>query len=487
MENHKTYIFLLALSCGLALGLTPLIRRLAMRWNVLDHPGTRKIHHRPIPLLGGLAVALAMWLPIAALWLYDNRVAAMLRAREDVVLQILLGGLAMLVLGVYDDLCGLNARKKLMAQLPVAMVLVVAGLSFQSVTIPFLGSVPLGWAGPLLTVLWVIGITNAINLVDGIDGLACGVSFFAAATTAIISIYNGNVVGAVIMTALAGACLGFLPYNFNPARIFLGDTGSLFLGMTLAVSALLTSQKGTLAASLLIPVLVLGFPIIDTLLAMVRRAVRGKSMFSGDAGHIHHRLLARGLNHRQASLIIYGFCLMCGLVAVVTVMENNLGMAFGFTALFVVLFAGLRALGYWKAFAQLGKSPERLHFKLLYHVAETAKCKLALASRLEDIPAILQTVCLEYQKPGFKISWPRNGNHVSGEHLWLAPGIQSVDGLPVETHEFTDTGMRLDFFLSRRNDHDELHLEKRNLLSSLAEAANQRLAALQKAPPAPAA
>lgn len=483
MGSYKTYIVLLALSCGLGLLLTPLVQRLARRANVLDHPGTRKIHHRPIPLLGGLAIALAMWLPIAALWLYDNRVAALLRLREASVLQILLSGLAMLLLGLYDDLKGLNARKKFMAQLPVAIVLVLAGVGFQSVTIPSLGTVSLGWAGPLLTVLWLIGITNAINLVDGIDGLACGVSFFAAATIAIISIYNDHAVGAVIMTALAGACLGFLPYNFNPARIFLGDTGSLFLGMTLAVSALLTSQKGTLATSLLIPVLVLGFPIIDTLLAMIRRAVRGKSMFSGDAGHIHHRLLARGLNHRQASLIIYAFCLLCGMVALITVMENNLGMAFGFAALFLVLFAGLRALGYWKALTQLGKTPERLHFRLLYHVAELAKCKLALATNIQQIPQILQMVCEEYQKPGFKISWPGNGCHAAGEHIWLQPGLHNVNGLPVETHEFTDTGMRLDFYLHHRDDQDELHLEKRNLLSALAEAANHRLADLLKPPP----
>ncbi|WCJ59753.1 MraY family glycosyltransferase [Fontisphaera persica] len=483
MGNYKTYAVLVALSCGLALVLTPLIRRLALRANVLDHPGTRKIHHRPIPLLGGLAIALAMWLPITALWLYDNRVAAFLRAREGMVLQILLSGLAMLLLGVYDDLRGLNARKKLMAQLPVALVLVISGVGFESITIPSLGSVPLGWAGPVLTLLWLVGITNAINLVDGIDGLASGVAFFAATTIAVISIYNDNVVGAVIMTALAGACLGFLPYNFNPARIFLGDTGSLFLGMTLAVSSLLTSQKGTLAASLLIPVLVLGFPVIDTLLAMVRRAVRGKSMFSGDAGHIHHRLLARGLSHRQASLIIYAFCLLCGLVALVTVMENSMGMAFGFAALFVVLFAGLRALGYWKALSQLGKSPERLQFKFLYHVAELAKCKLALANDVQQIPQILQMVCQEYQKPGFKISWPANGHHAAAEHLWLQPEISTVKDLPVETHEFSDTGMRLDFYLHHRDDQDELHLEKRNLLSSLAEAANQRLAALLKSLP----
>ena len=484
MGSYKTYFVLLALSFGLALLLTPLVRWFAFRFQILDHPGTRKIHHRPIPLLGGLAIALAMWLPIAALWMYDNRIANLLRAREAVVLHILLSGLAMLLLGLYDDFKGLNARRKLMAQLPVAAVLVLAGVGFENLTLPTLGSVPLGWAGPVLTMLWIIGITNAINLVDGIDGLACGVSFFAATTIAIISIYNDNTIGAVMMTALAGACLGFLPFNFNPARIFLGDTGSLFLGMTLAVSALLTSQKGTLAASLLIPVLVLGFPIIDTLLAMVRRAVRGKSMFSGDAGHIHHRLLARGLNHRQASLIIYAFCLLCGLVAMVTVMQNSAGMVFGFVALFLVLIAGLHTLGYWKALTQLGKTPERLHFRLLYHVAEAAKCKLALAQDVEQIPPILQMVCQEYQKPGFKISWPGNGHHQGAEHIWLAPDIQNVKELPVEAHEFTDTGMKLEFYLRHRDDQDELHLEKRNLLSTLAEAANRRLATLLKSPPA---
>jgi UDP-GlcNAc:undecaprenyl-phosphate GlcNAc-1-phosphate transferase len=481
MANYKTYYVLLILACGTSLLLTPLIMRLATRLGAMDHPGARKVHRQPIPLLGGLAVALGVWLPILALFWYDNRVSAALRERGDMVLLIFLSGLAMLFVGVIDDLRGLNARKKFLVQLPVAIVLVVSGIQFKNLTIPGLGSVDLGFWGPILTVMWLVGITNAINLVDGIDGLAAGVAMFAGAASAMIALHNNNVVAAVLMTALVGACFGFLPFNFNPARIFLGDTGSLFLGMTLAVCSMTTSQKGVLATSLLIPILVLGFPIVDTLLAMTRRVVQGKSMFSSDAGHIHHRMLAYGLSHRQAALAIYAVCILCGLVGLVTVLENNLGIAIGFAGLFFVLYVGLRSLGYVKTLMNLVNSPERLKFKTLYYCAEMTKCKIGLAADSRQLAQILETLCREFEKPGFCLQIPGANNEVFRHRWFRDQGADATGGnsgqLASEAHEFTNTGVKIEFFFVPRNDHDELHLEKRNLLGSLAEVANDRVAA----------
>lgn len=483
MANYKTYYVLLILACGTSLLLTPLIIRLATRLGVLDHPGTRKIHRQPVPLLGGLAVAGGVWLPILALCFYDNRVTAVLRERGEMLLLILLSGLAMLFVGMIDDFRGLNARKKFFVQLPVAVVLVLSDIHFENLTIPGLGTVDLGWLGPVLTVLWLVGITNAINLVDGIDGLAAGVAMFAAAASALIAVHNNNVVAAVLMTAVAGACLGFLPFNFNPARIFLGDTGSLFLGMTLAVCSVTTSQKGVLATSLLIPILVLGFPIVDTLLAMTRRVVQGKSMFTSDAGHIHHRMLAYGLSHRQAAIAIYAVCILCGLVGLVTVLENNLGIAIGFAGLFFVLYVGLRSLGYVKTLMNLVNSPERLKFKTLYYCVEMNKCKLGLAADPRQVAEILEAVCREFEKPGFRLQIPGANGHLF-QHRWFRNGAGALpDGVPAEltseAHEFANTGMTIEFFFTPRNDLDELQVEKRNLLASLAEAANDRIAALQ--------
>jgi UDP-GlcNAc:undecaprenyl-phosphate GlcNAc-1-phosphate transferase len=479
MSNYKTYWVILILSGVATLVLTPLVIHLARRFGALDQPGARKVHRQPMPLLGGLAVAAGMWLPIAALCFYDNRVSKILLERWELIIPVLCSSLVMLGLGVIDDLRGLNARIKFMVQLPVALVLVMSGLRFENLTLPGLGAITLAGLGPVITVAWIVGITNAVNLVDGIDGLAAGVALFAAAASALIAIMNDNVLGAVLMTAMAGACLGFLPFNFNPARIFLGDTGSLFLGMTLAVSSIVTQQKGALAASLLIPVLVLGFPIVDTLLAMARRVVRGKSMFSGDAGHIHHRLLAKGMSHRQAALTIYIICILCGLVALLTVMQNNLGMAIGFAGMFFVLYVALRSLGYVKTLLSLINSPDRLKFKLLYHCTETAKCRLGLAENREQVLRALEELCLDFGKPGFTLQVAAMNGSPAFEHRWRGPSKQADTALLArESFEFANTGLKLEFHLEPLDDNDELHLEKRNQLGGIAEAVNNRMAAL---------
>ena len=245
--------------------------------------------------MGGIGVFLGMWVPLLLLSFWDNKITAQMATKWPTLFGIFLAGLAMLLVGICDDKYGLSAGWKFAVQLVVAVLLVFNGLYFSVITVPFFGKLSLGIAGPLLTIVWIVGITNAFNLIDGIDGLAAGVTFFIAVVTAVIAIVNGNVLMALTMCSLGGACLGFLRYNYNPSRIFLGDTGSLFIGMTLATTSVASNFKGTFAASMIVPVMLLGYPIFETLLSMAHRKMRGKPVYTPDNGHIHHRLIEKGL------------------------------------------------------------------------------------------------------------------------------------------------------------------------------------------------
>jgi UDP-GlcNAc:undecaprenyl-phosphate GlcNAc-1-phosphate transferase len=220
---------------------------------------------------------------------------------------LLVGGVIMALVGMIDDVRGIGAKYKLLGQIVAATVAFAGGASIDGVTVPGMGYVVFDASiSYVLTLVWILAFINAVNLIDGLDGLAGGVAFFAALTNCVVALFNGNVMVAILYATLGGAVLGFLFYNFNPATIFLGDTGSLFLGYVLGTAALLSGrQKEGALVSLLVPVLALGLPLTDTLLAMVRRFLERRSIFSSDRGHIHHRLLDLGVTHRRAVLILY--------------------------------------------------------------------------------------------------------------------------------------------------------------------------------------
>jgi len=312
--NTVVVAFLIALT--VALVLTPLIRGAAVRSGVLDHALTsRKIHGRPIPRLGGVAIVVAFYTPLVALFFFDTGVGRLLWSQPQRALALILGGLAMAALGVYDDLNGSGARIKFTVQVLVAAGMWWAGYRADSIATPF-GTLELGLLGFPVTVLWIVGITNALNLIDGLDGLATGIALAAAATIFWVSFANHRALMALFMVCLAGGLLGFLRYNFHPASIFMGDSGSLFVGFVLAATALQTHEKSTTAVALLVPIVALGLPIGDTLLSMARRTLRGQPMFSSDRGHIHHRLMARGLSHRATVLALYGITVVLSGMAV---------------------------------------------------------------------------------------------------------------------------------------------------------------------------
>ncbi len=346
-----TYVLVSLLAALGALAATPLVLRLAHRFDLFDAPDARKIHDDDsIPRLGGLAIVAPMLLAGLAALLPGGPAAEALRAASPVLLVIAVSGLGVFAMGLADDLTGLRPRTKLLVQTLAATGVFMAGARIDHLELPPFGPLPLGLLAWPATLLWILGLTNAVNLIDGLDGLAAGVCAIAAGVLAAFAIIRGDVVIAVPMLALAGALLGFLVFNFNPARIFMGDSGSQFVGFVLASISLVGYYKATTAAALALPLLALGVPIFDMLLAIARRVLAGRSPLAADREHIHHKLLERGLPHRAAVLALYAAtAVVAALGLTMTVWRDvrALGVFVGAGLFLVALFAlsGVRPLG----------------------------------------------------------------------------------------------------------------------------------------------
>jgi UDP-GlcNAc:undecaprenyl-phosphate GlcNAc-1-phosphate transferase len=316
----------LALMAGAAAALlsallTPLGIRLARQVALLDTPHAGKIHLRPTPTAGGLPVALAFFLTLWAVlvWIEPGPARDLTGAAG-----LTFAALVLLALGLYDDVRGANVGLKLGVQVPVGVIIYLAGFRVERLTNPFGADVVLGVASLPLTVLWVVAIVNAVNLIDGLDGLAAGIGLLAALALALVGLTRGEILVLLLATILAGSLAGFLPYNFPPARIFLGDTGSLLLGLLLATVGLVENRKATVALALVGPIVSMLVPILDTLLAVIRRARNGQHPFQGDTLHLHHRLLALGLTQRRAVLLIWAAsAYFAGLAVVLSVLPKR--------------------------------------------------------------------------------------------------------------------------------------------------------------------
>ena len=299
--------------------LTPPVKKLAYRIGAIDVPKDgRRMHKRPTPRLGGLAI------------FGGFLIAAVLTGQlTPQRLWILAGDAVIVVLGIFDDRNALSAKFKFVIQILAAAIPVVFGdLRIAMFTNPFLFSDSLYWnLGALsipITILWIVAITNAVNLIDGLDGLAVGVSSIASMTMLAVALFIGETEIAVILAALAGACVGFMPYNLNPASIFMGDTGSTFLGYMLATLSIQGLFKVYALISFAVPFLILGLPIFDTAFAILRRVLSGRSPLSPDRGHVHHRLIDMGFNQKQAVAILYVISVVLGLIAVVLTTSGEL-------------------------------------------------------------------------------------------------------------------------------------------------------------------
>jgi len=333
------YSLALALAAAaVAFAVTPVVIAAARRAGAFDHPGPRRIHRAPVPTLGGLALVLAVLGVAWAARLLPGPAAAL-----DVkpLLGLTLAAIPVVALGLVDDLRGATPWAKLAIQTSAAMVLVLFGYGVPVLTNPFNGTFASGAFNVPLTVAWVLVVTNAVNLIDGLDGLASGAVLIAAATLWWVGRSHADFYVMFISALLIGATFGFLRYNFPPARIFMGDTGSQFLGLTLAAVSLLENRKGTAAVTLLLPLVALAVPILDGSVAFLRRLVRGRPVFHADVGHIHHRLLRLGLSPRSALLALWGVCAFCGAMAALLAALPRAAAATIALALAVALFAAL--------------------------------------------------------------------------------------------------------------------------------------------------
>ena len=323
MDFALPYICVAAAALLVTWALTPLARRIAMRAGAIDYPSKRRINTEPTPRLGGLAVfaglAVACLLQIHGTlnWGWPS---ALVPHPSMVIDYPLLGLSFVLIVGIgaADDILQLAPKVKFAGQLVAAIVAASSGLLIHSVINPFgPGFLQLGWLAYPITVLYLVAFTNVINLINGLDGLATGISGIAACSMFTFAILAGRTDAAALSIALFGACLGFLRYNFHPASIFLGDSGSLLLGFALGAISLLSVSRTAALTSLIMPLIVAGVPIIDTFSAIVRRMRAHVSIGQADKGHIHHRLIQEGYDQRQAVLLIYAWCLLLSLGAIV--------------------------------------------------------------------------------------------------------------------------------------------------------------------------
>jgi UDP-GlcNAc:undecaprenyl-phosphate/decaprenyl-phosphate GlcNAc-1-phosphate transferase len=300
-------IFAFIASLITVLIVTPFIIKLAIKIGATDKPNERKVHEKLMPRLGGLAIFIGVIVGYLVAGLYDQPVTA-----------ITLGGVLIIALGILDDIYDLSAKKKLLGQLLVAGIIVSTGLTIEFISIPFVVErFDLGlWSYPV-TILWIVGITNAINLIDGLDGLAGGISAIGMLTIAIMAGLLGKFLILTIAIIVLGSTIGFLFYNFYPAKIFMGDTGALFLGYVISILSLLGLYKSVTLFSFIVPIIILGVPIFDTSFAIIRRIVNKQPISAPDKSHLHHRILALGLSHRSTVLAIYGLGLFFSISALI--------------------------------------------------------------------------------------------------------------------------------------------------------------------------
>lgn len=288
------------------LAMTPVAIHLAQKYNIVDIPNQRKIHTTPTPRMGGIAIYAGFVIGALLLVTYTRQVAA-----------LLVGGTIVMLTGLVDDFKDISPKLKLLGQVVAALVLVYGGFTIRFITNPFNGTlISLGFLAVPITVLWLVGVSNAVNLIDGLDGLCSGVSTIAAVSTAVVCISQGEFTAAGLAGVLAASALGFLRYNFHPAKTFMGDCGSLFLGFILGALSLMGLSKGATVVSVFIPFIILGIPVFDTVCAIIRRMWLRKPIFAADKMHLHQTLLSMGLSHSQTVLVIYAISLVMGIAAV---------------------------------------------------------------------------------------------------------------------------------------------------------------------------
>ena len=342
MSNEFTMMatILLALVVALVVSFlsTPIVKSFACKLGAIDVPkDARRMHKVPIPRMGGLAIFLGFIISMLLFCPLDDQIKG-----------ILLGAVIIVVMGIIDDITPLRASLKFVVQILAALIPIYYGVQITCISNPnLLSDQPywnFGWLSIPITVIWIVGLTNAVNLIDGLDGLAIGVSSIGALTMLVIAILVSEPQVAIIMAALVGACIGFMPYNMNPAKIFMGDTGSTFLGYILACITIQGLFKFYAVISFVVPFLILGLPIFDTAFAIIRRLSHGQNPMTPDRSHVHHRLIDMGLNQKQAVAVLYVISAIMGLSAVVLATSGELKAILCLMALIIVALVAARVV-----------------------------------------------------------------------------------------------------------------------------------------------
>ena len=354
IEFNMIAVILLPLVVALVISFlsTPIVKSFAYKLGAIDVPkDERRMHKVPIPRMGGLAIFLGFIISVLLFVEVDDQMKG-----------ILLGSVIIVVMGIIDDITPLRASLKFVIQILAALIPVYYGVQITCISNPNLFSDNpywnFGWLSIPITVIWIVGLTNAVNLIDGLDGLAIGVSSISALTMLAIAILVAEPQVAVIMAALVGACIGFMPYNMNPAKIFMGDTGSTFLGYILACITIQGLFKFYAVISFVVPFLILGLPIFDTMFAIIRRISHGQNPMAPDRSHVHHRLIEMGLNQKQAVAVLYVISAILGLSAVVLATSGEIKAILCLMALIIVCLIAVRVI-----FLPHMSDEEKKHFK----------------------------------------------------------------------------------------------------------------------------
>ena len=322
---------------------TPILIKIGLKFGFVDQVNQRKIHRGAIPRIGGIGISLGTLLPIFLLYFFFTT-GVEIKTPSNMLLYFG-GGLAISLLGLFDDIKGINAKVKMLFQIVIAFVATQHGALIESLPMPW-GRLELGIFGYFLTIFWIIGIINAFNLIDGMDGLSSGITLFSSLTLAMLAIANGYLPTALVALALAGAVTGFLIYNFNPARIFMGDSGSMFIGYILAILSLRNQSKAHAVVSIMVPIIAMGLPILDTTLAFMRRIMRHQSIFAADKQHIHHFILSLGFNQRKTVLILYSISIIFTILSMVLIFNKNIDTFLIVIVFAIIVFVIIKKLGY---------------------------------------------------------------------------------------------------------------------------------------------
>ncbi len=341
----KTYLAVYFGALLLAVIITPVIIYIANLLKIYDNPDIRKVHAQAVPRIGGAAIFLSSVALVITTLFLDNKIGQAFRSVQLQITSLLATSAFIFLVGLLDDLYGIRARHKLMAQVIAAAVLCLAGIKIDSLNFANLFTLRFGWFAFPITIFWIVAITNAVNLIDGLDGLAAGISAVACAVIAIFAIDRGQILMAVLMLALLGGLSGFLFFNFNPARIFMGDCGSMFLGFVLAAASVRCTIKSGTIVGLALPTLALGLPIFDTFFSILRRYLSRRGIMSPDRSHLHHKLLDMGLRHRHAVIIMYALTISAAGLGMFMMLTQGVGAIAIFLSVLLLLALVFRAFG----------------------------------------------------------------------------------------------------------------------------------------------